>query len=77
MQLTLSGHAHHGQISIPARDWCLASPILEHAMGSHQRGGALLHIGTNRWGIPLRLAAWPEVTVVTLRRGPTGFARVR
>lgn len=77
VQLTLSGHTHHGQLSIPALNWSLASPFLEHAMGSHQRGGSLLYInpGTNYWGIPLRLGAWPEVTVVTLRRGPTGMRR--
>lgn len=74
-QLTLSGHTHHGQLSIPALNWSLASPFLEHAMGSHRSGGSLLYInpGTNYWGIPLRLGAWPEVTVVTLRRGATGM----
>lgn len=76
VHLTLSGHTHHGQLSVPFLKWCLASPFLEHAMGSHQRGGSLLYInpGTNYWGIPLRLGAWPEVTVVTLRRGVTGIA---
>jgi predicted MPP superfamily phosphohydrolase len=70
VHLTLSGHTHHGQISIPALNWCLASPFVEHAMGVHERGGSKLHInpGTNHWGLPLRLGAWPEVTLVTLRR---------
>lgn len=71
-QLTLSGHTHHGQLSIPALKWCLASPFLEHAMGRYDEGGRTLYInpGTNYWGLPLRLGAWPEVTVVTLRSGP-------
>lgn len=75
--LTLSGHTHHGQISIPALNWSLASPFLELAMGSHQRGLSVLYInpGTNYWGIPLRLGAWPEVTIVTLRRGSRAFVR--
>lgn len=69
-QLTLSGHTHHGQISIPWLKWCLASPFLEFAMGLYERPGAKLYIapGTNFWGLPLRLGAWPEVTVVRLAR---------
>lgn len=69
-RLTLSGHTHHGQISIPALRWCLASPFLEHAMGRYDQGRSVLYInpGTNHWGLPLRLGAWPEVTIVTLRR---------
>jgi hypothetical protein len=49
----------------------LASPFLAHAMGGHQAGDSLLYInpGTNYWGLPLRIGAWPEVTVITLRRG--------
>jgi uncharacterized protein len=70
MELTLSGHTHHGQISIPQLGWSLASLFLEHAMGEHRRGGSYLYInpGTNYWGIPLRIGALPEVTVLTLRR---------
>jgi hypothetical protein len=69
-RLTLSGHTHHGQLSIPSLGWSLASPFLEHAMGVHRDGDALLYIapGTNFWGIPFRLGAYPEVTVLTLRR---------
>lgn len=69
-RLTLSGHTHHGQLSIPSLGWSLASPFLERAMGVHREGDALLYIapGTNFWGIPFRLGAYPEVTVLTLRR---------
>lgn len=68
--LTLSGHTHHGQISIPWLRWCLASPFLQHAMGTYRDGERALYInpGTNYWALPLRLGAWPEVTIVTLRR---------
>jgi hypothetical protein len=71
VQLTLSGHTHYGQFSIPRWRWSLASPFLAHAMGGHQAGDSLLYInpGTNYWGLPLRIGAWPEVTVITLRRG--------
>jgi hypothetical protein len=47
-------------------------------MGAHQLEDALLYIspGTGYWGIPFRLGASPEVTLVTLRRGETAAARV-
>ena len=70
VDLTLSGHTHHGQLSLPWLGWSLASLFLEHAMGAHRRGGSQLYInpGTNYWGIPFRIGALPEVTVLTLRR---------
>ena len=76
--LTLSGHTHWGQFAIPRLGWSLASPFLEHAMGAHQLEDALLYIspGTGYWGIPFRLGASPEVTLVTLHRGDTAAARV-
>jgi hypothetical protein len=70
-RLTLSGHTHYGQVALPRLGWCLASPFVEYAMGTHHaEGGATLYInpGTNYWGLPLRLGAWPEVSLVTLRR---------
>jgi predicted MPP superfamily phosphohydrolase len=72
--LTLSGHTHYGQLSVPRMGWSLASLFLEHAMGSHKRDRSLLYInpGTNYWGLPLRIGALPEVTVLTLRRSDTG-----
>lgn len=68
VHLTLSGHTHHGQVSIPRLGWSVATPFLEHAMGTHRRDGAVLYInpGTNYWGLPLRIGALPEVTVVEL-----------
>jgi predicted MPP superfamily phosphohydrolase len=68
LALTLSGHTHYGQLA--TRSWSLASAFLELAMGAHERDGSLLYIspGANYWGIPFRIGAWPEVTVLTLRR---------
>lgn len=68
--VVLSGHTHHGQFSIPSREWSLASVFLEYAMGQYEREGALLYVspGTNYWGIPFRIGALAEVTVVTLHR---------
>ena len=68
--LTLSGHTHWGQLAIPSRGWSLASPFQRFAMGAHREGDALLYIspGTGYWGIPFRIGALPEVTLVRLRR---------
>jgi predicted MPP superfamily phosphohydrolase len=76
--LTLSGHTHWGQFALPKLGWSLASPFLEHAMGAHAHQDALLYIspGTGYWGIPFRLGAPSEVTLVTLRRGETAATRV-
>ena len=76
--LTLSGHTHWGQFALPKLGWSLASPFLQHAMGAHADKGSLLYIspGTGYWGIPFRLGAPPEVTLVTLRRGEEAVARV-
>ena len=71
VDLTLSGHTHYGQMAIPGLEWSLASVFLEHAMGTYRHGDSVLYInpGTNFWGIPFRIGAPSEVTVVTLRRG--------
>src|SRR5919112_93198 len=76
--LTLSGHTHWGQFPLPKLGWSLASPFLQHAMGAHTEKGSLLYIspGTGYWGIPFRLGAPPEVTLVTLRRGEAAVAHV-
>jgi uncharacterized protein len=68
--VVLSGHTHHGQLAIPSRGWSLASPFLEFAMGMHERDGAVLYIspGTNYWGIPFRIGALPEITILTMKR---------
>jgi predicted MPP superfamily phosphohydrolase len=70
--LTLSGHTHHGQLAIPRLRWSVASVFLDLAMGVYRSGDAVLYInpGTNFWGIPFRIGALPEVTVVTLHRAP-------
>jgi predicted MPP superfamily phosphohydrolase len=76
--LTLSGHTHWGQLALPGLGWSLASPFLEHAMGAHVEHDAVLYIspGTGYWGIPFRLGASPEVTLVTLRAASSSSARV-
>src|SRR5918993_4985712 len=79
VHLTLSGHTHYGQLSIPRIGWSLASLFLEHAMDWHARGQSLLYInpGTNYWGLPLRLGALPEVTILTLARAESDAPEIR
>jgi uncharacterized protein len=69
--LTLSGHTHWGQFSINRAGWSLASVFLEHAMGPYRRAESLLYVspGTNYWGIPFRVGARGEVSILTLTRG--------
>ena len=79
IHLTLSGHTHYGQLSIPSLGWSLASPFLEHAMGAHRLAESLLYInpGTNYWGLPFRIGALPEITVLTLRHSPGREAEIK
>lgn len=76
--LTLSGHTHWGQLALPKLGWSLASPFLEHAMGAHVDRDSSLYIspGTGYWGIPFRLGASPEVTLVTVRTAERASATV-
>jgi predicted MPP superfamily phosphohydrolase len=77
VDLTLSGHTHWGQFALPRFGWSLASPFLEHAMGVHHEQDSVLYIspGTGYWGIPFRLGASPEITLVTLHRAESTSAR--
>ena len=76
--VTLSGHTHWGQFAVPHLDWSLASLFLERAMGAHRAESSLLYInpGTGYWGIPFRIGASPEITLVTLHRADVAAARV-
>ena len=71
VQLTLSGHTHWGQLALPRLRWSLAGVFLDHAMGVISRDSSVLYIhpGTGFWGIPFRIGARPEVTIIELRRG--------
>jgi uncharacterized protein len=71
VDLTLSGHTHWGQLAVPRFRWSLAGLFLDHAMGVVTRDASLLYIhpGTGFWGIPFRIGARPEITIIELRRG--------
>jgi predicted MPP superfamily phosphohydrolase len=69
--LTLSGHTHWGQLSVNRAGWSVANIFLDLAMGAYRRGDSLLYVspGTNYWGIPFRIGARAELSILTLRRG--------
>ena len=71
VDLTLSGHTHWGQLSLPRFGWCLASPFLKLAMGAHTSGRSLLYIhpGTGYWGLPFRLGHSAQVALIRLQKG--------
>ena len=68
IDLTLSGHTHAVQLRIggfsPAR-W-----VYPEWGGLYVEGGRALHVSVGVGGtVPFRLGAWPEIDIVTLRRG--------
>lgn len=70
--LTLSGHVHSMQMKIRpwGRGWSPAVWLYEHWSGRYDNGRHTLYIndGTGYVAYPMRLGAWPEVTLFTLKR---------
>ncbi len=70
--LTLAGHVHSMQFKIRpwGRGWSPASWIYEHWSGRYDAAGRTLYVndGTGYVAYPMRLGAWPEVTLFTLKR---------
>jgi len=69
-RLTLSGHTHGGQIN-PIPGWSSANLIGPRTAGLYREGEDLLYVsrGLGVVGLPLRIAAAPEITILTLKRG--------
>jgi hypothetical protein len=68
--LTLSGHTHGGQVNlIPGVSSALI--LGEYTQGLYRQGSQVLYVnrGLGVVGLPLRVGAPPEITVITLRRG--------
>ena len=70
--LTLAGHVHSMQMKIPLgrRGLSLARILYKRWSGAYTEGGRTLYIndGIGAVGIPTRLGAAPEVTLIRLRR---------
>ena len=69
-RLTLSGHTHGGQIN-PVPGFSSARLIGPRTDGLYREGDDLLYVsrGLGVVGLPLRVAAPPEIAILTLRRG--------
>ena len=69
--LTLVGHVHSMQFKIRpwGRGWSPAEWIYKHWSGRYDTGRHTLYVndGTGYVAYPMRLGAWPEVTLFTLR----------
>lgn len=67
IDLTLSGHTHGGQLRIG--HWSPAKRFARHWWGWYHEGAQRLHVSAGISGaFPFRLGAWPEVTVITIKR---------
>jgi predicted MPP superfamily phosphohydrolase len=70
--LVLSGHMHDGQITLPypGGKLLLAHPSAPYRSGLYRNAAATMHVsaGLGTTFVPLRFAARPEATELTLRR---------
>lgn len=67
IQLTLAGHTHAGQLKIGK--WTPARMAFKEWGGAYRIGEQMLYVSSGIGGsFPFRLGAWPELTVVTLKR---------
>jgi predicted MPP superfamily phosphohydrolase len=68
-RLTLSGHTHGGQIN-PIPGVSSARLIGPRTAGLYREGDDLLYVsrGLGVVGLPIRIAAPPEIVIITLRR---------
>jgi predicted MPP superfamily phosphohydrolase len=69
-RLTLSGHTHGGQIN-PIPGFSSARLIGPRTEGLYREGDDLLYVsrGLGVVGLPIRIAAAPEIAILTLKRG--------
>lgn len=66
-QLTLAGHTHAGQLRIGSVT--PASMAFKEWGGIYRKGRQMLYVSAGLGGsFPFRLGAWPEMTVITLKR---------
>ena len=67
IQLTLAGHTHAGQLKVGK--WTPARMAFKEWGGAYTLGNQMLYVSSGIGGsFPFRLGAWPELTVITLKR---------
>jgi predicted MPP superfamily phosphohydrolase len=72
--LTLSGHTHGMQFGVEIPGWIKWSPIqarYKYWAGIYQENGRYINVnrGLGCLGFPGRIGIWPEITVITLKKG--------
>src|SRR5690554_5535953 len=71
-----SGHTHGMQFGIEKGDfrWSPAQYVQKRWAGLYQEGKQFLYVnrGLGYHGLPARVGMPPEITIITLRRGPLG-----
>ncbi len=71
--LTLAGHTHGGQVrlEILEKEFAPGRFVSPYVQGLYQLGTSKLYVsrGIGTIGLPIRIGAPPEITVITLRRG--------
>ena len=70
-QVVLAGHTHGGQIGLPLLRRAAAPSSRGYTGGEVREGGGYMYVsrGVGTTGLPIRLAAPPEVAVLTMRSG--------
>lgn len=70
--LTLAGHVHAMQAKVNIGGWKISPARLFYPRwsGRYEEGKRMLYIndGTGCGLVPMRLGAWPEITLITLKR---------
>ncbi len=68
VDLTLAGHTHGGQFSIAGLSF--ARLMYRQWGGMYIKGdqGLYVNVGIGQTGLAFRFGAWPEITVITLKR---------
>lgn len=67
IQLTLAGHTHAGQLKVGK--WTPARMAFKEWGGAYTIGNQMLYVSSGIGGsLSFRLGAWPELTVITLKR---------
>ena len=69
IQLTLAGHTHAGQFKVFG--WSPVAHVYREWSGAYAEGNRILNVsdGIGAVMFPFRFGAWPEINVITLRRG--------
>ena len=69
INLTLSGHTHGSQFSLGSFSFAALAYPEWGGLYMSEKQGLYVNVGIGHVGIPFRFGAWPEITIITLKRG--------